>query len=95
MLNYIIRRLLVMIPLLIGMSFVVFMLMHLAPGDVMAQYKFDPRISRETIRKIERVLERYSSIVVFADLNLKLNVLWVIVRPGPGRCWKNPNRNSR
>jgi len=35
---------------------------------------------QETIRKIERVLERHSSIVVFADLNLKLNVLWVNVR---------------
>ena len=32
---------------------------------------------QETISKIEQVLERYSNIVVFADLNLKLNVLWV------------------
>ncbi len=44
----------------------------------------------ETIHKIEQVLERYSNIVVFADLNLKLNVLWVIVRPGPGNCWNLP-----
>lgn len=44
----------------------------------------------ETIHKIEQVLERYSHIVVFADLNLKLNVLWVIVRPGPGNCWNLP-----
>jgi len=45
---------------------------------------------QETIHKIERVLERHSSIVVFADLNLKLNVLWVNVRPGPGNCWNLP-----
>jgi len=45
---------------------------------------------QETIHKIERVLERYSSIVVFADLNLKLNVLWVIVRPVQGSCWNLP-----
>ncbi|GMQ88228.1 MAG: hypothetical protein BMS9Abin08_1459 [Gammaproteobacteria bacterium] len=45
---------------------------------------------QETIHKIEQVLERYSNIVVFADLNLKLNVLWVIVRPVAGSCWKLP-----
>jgi len=45
---------------------------------------------QDTIQKIERVLERYSSMVVFADLNLKLNVLWVIVRPGAGSCWNLP-----
>ena len=45
---------------------------------------------QETILKIEQVLERYSHIVVFADLNLKLNVLWVIVRPGQGNCWNLP-----
>ena len=45
---------------------------------------------QETIDKIEHVLERYSSIVVFADLNLKLNVLWVIIRPEPGSCWNLP-----
>lgn len=45
---------------------------------------------QETIGKIERVLESYSRHVVFADLNLKLNVLWVIVRPTPGICWDLP-----
>ena len=53
MINYIVRRILSMIPLLLGMSFFVYMLMHIAPGDIMAKYKFDPRISRETIKKIE------------------------------------------
>ncbi len=47
-------------------------------------------IVQQTIQKIERVLERHAGIVVFADLNLKLNVLWVIVRPVPGSCWNLP-----
>lgn len=40
----------------------------------------------ERIEKIHRVLERFAHLVVFADLNLKINVLWVIVRPSPGAC---------
>jgi hypothetical protein len=44
----------------------------------------------DTVRKIEGVLDRHTSDVVFADLNLKLNVLWVIVRPSPGICWNLP-----
>lgn len=64
MLNYIIRRLLVMIPLLFCMSFVVFMMMHIAPGDIMAQYKFDPRISQETVKKIEKKHHFDKSVVI-------------------------------
>jgi hypothetical protein len=39
-----------------------------------------------TIRLIQEILSRYGHHVVFADLNLKLNVLWVSVRPTPGIC---------
>ena len=45
---------------------------------------------QDTIRRIERVLERHANEIVFADLNLKLNVLLVIVRPTPGICWNIP-----
>ena len=45
---------------------------------------------QETISRIERVLERHSTTVVFADLNLKLNVLWVVVRPQAGICLNLP-----
>lgn len=41
-------------------------------------------------RNIEEVLLRYRQFVVFADLNLKLNVLWVTVRPQPGICMELP-----
>jgi hypothetical protein len=36
------------------------------------------------VEKIQRVLERYHHAVVFADLNLRLNVLWVSIKPIPG-----------
>jgi len=39
-----------------------------------------------TVRRLQQVLESYRHVVVFADLNLKLNVLWVSVRPAPGIC---------
>ena len=45
---------------------------------------------QDTIGKIESLLERHAKLVVFADLNLKLNVLWVIVRPHPGVCCNLP-----
>ncbi len=44
----------------------------------------------ETVAKIEQVLNRFTHAVVFADLNLKLNVLWVIVRPETRVCWRLP-----
>ncbi|HEB98627.1 MAG TPA: hypothetical protein ENJ05_03895 [Thiotrichales bacterium] len=49
-----------------------------------------PRFIQETIRKIELVLHQYSHLVVFADLNLRINVLWVITRPVPGACLDLP-----
>ena len=36
------------------------------------------------VEDIQRVLNRYHHAVVFADLNLRLNVLWVSIRPIPG-----------
>lgn len=39
-----------------------------------------PRVIQKRVDKIQRVLENFSSLVVFADLNLKINVLWVVVR---------------
>jgi len=43
-------------------------------------------IIKEVINKIEKVLRLYEKQVVFADLNLKLNVLWVSVQPIAGMC---------
>jgi hypothetical protein len=44
----------------------------------------------QTVQRIEQVLLRYHDKVVFADLNLALNVLWVSVRPVPGICLELP-----
>jgi len=37
-----------------------------------------------TVAELQAVFAYYRDFVVFADLNLKLNVLWVSVRPSPG-----------
>ncbi|MDR0306631.1 MAG: ABC transporter permease [Chitinispirillales bacterium] len=47
------RRVLVSIPQLLLMSFITFLFIDLAPGDVLAQYRFDPRISEESVKEIE------------------------------------------
>ncbi len=44
----------------------------------------------KTIQDIQEVLALYRHAVVFADLNLKLNVLWVSVKPVPGICLELP-----
>lgn len=38
------------------------------------------------IERLQRVFDCYRHAVVFADLNLRLNVLWVTVRPIPRIC---------
>ena len=43
-----------------------------------------------TVNNLESVLACYQNDIVFADLNLKLNVLWVSVRPVPGICIELP-----
>ena len=45
---------------------------------------------QHVLRKIEEVLNFYQHAVVFADLNLRLNVLWVSVKPVPGICLELP-----
>ncbi len=50
---YIIRRFLVLVPLLLAMSFVAFMFIQLAPGDYFATLRMNPQISDETIRELQ------------------------------------------
>ncbi len=56
-----------------------------------------PRLKRssehqmqQTIDAIQSVLQAYHKAVVFADLNIKLNLLWVSVKPIPGICLELP-----
>lgn len=45
---------------------------------------------KHVIQQLHEVLEYYQHAVVFADLNLRLNVLWVSVKPIPGICLELP-----
>ncbi|HKK04505.1 MAG TPA: hypothetical protein VKA50_01525 [Gammaproteobacteria bacterium] len=47
------------------------------------------RIQR-IVDDIEQTLQTYGNTVYFADLNLKLNLLWVSVRAVPGICLELP-----
>lgn len=50
--RYIVRRLLQFIPLLIGMTFISFLIIHLAPGDYFTQLQMNPEISPQTIQEM-------------------------------------------
>lgn len=56
MLRFVIRRVLVMVPLLLGVSFVVFAITNLGPGSPMASFEANPRMSQEDIDRIQRNL---------------------------------------
>jgi hypothetical protein len=45
---------------------------------------------RKVLDALIKVLQHYKDIVIFADLNLKLNVLWVSLRPVKGMCLEIP-----
>jgi peptide/nickel transport system permease protein len=49
----ILRRILISVPQLLLMSFITFLFIDLAPGDILAKYRFDPRISAQTVKQIE------------------------------------------
>jgi peptide/nickel transport system permease protein len=54
-LQYIIKRLLQAIPLLIGVSIIGFSMMHLAPGGPLAVYTLNPTITAQDIERIKQV----------------------------------------
>ncbi len=45
---------------------------------------------QQAVGKLQGIFEHYRRAVVFADLNLRLNLLWVSVRPIPGICIELP-----
>jgi peptide/nickel transport system permease protein len=52
MARYLFFRLLHMIPLLIGISFIAFAVLQLAPGDFFSQFNENPSISQETLNRM-------------------------------------------
>src|ERR1700733_13791587 len=53
MLIFVLKRLLHMIPLLLGVSLLTFLLMSLAPGDYFTTLLQNPQISPETVAKLK------------------------------------------
>jgi peptide/nickel transport system permease protein len=51
--SYVLKRLLHMIPLLLGVSLLTFLLMALAPGNYFTALQQNPQISPETIKQLE------------------------------------------
>jgi hypothetical protein len=63
-----------------GTSFVDFMM-------VIPRLKKKPqKYIERTLNEIHLVLSQYSHVVVFADMNLKINCLWISHKFQPGLC---------
>ncbi|MCL5879034.1 MAG: ABC transporter permease [Deltaproteobacteria bacterium] len=66
LLKFIIKRVLMMIPVMIGITFISFVIISLAPGNILTSLKMNPYISQKTIAMMEQayglnkpLLERY------------------------------------
>jgi len=53
MINYIVRRILIAIPLLLAISFITFLFIQLAPGNFFDTLRSDPQVSEDTIAHYE------------------------------------------
>ena len=72
MLKYIIKRVLWMIPMLIGISLISFFIMHLAPGDITNnEASFNPKASEESRQKLRELYNLDKPIIVQYGLWLK------------------------
>ena len=72
MLIYLIKRVLWMIPLLIGISLVSFLIMHLAPGDITSnESAFNPKASEESRQKLREMYNLDKPVIVQYGLWLK------------------------
>ena len=72
MLNYLIKRILWMIPMLIGISLISFFIMHLAPGDITSnESAFNPKASEESRQKLRELYNLDKPIIVQYGLWLK------------------------
>ena len=54
MFQFILKRLLQMIPLVFGITFISFFIINLAPGDYLTSLKMNPQISPETIEQLKK-----------------------------------------
>ncbi|MDD2833154.1 MAG: ABC transporter permease [Methylotenera sp.] len=72
MLKYLIKRVLWMIPMLIGISLISFFIMHLAPGDITNnESAFNPKASEESRQKLREMYNLDKPVIVQYGLWLK------------------------
>lgn len=57
MFKYILKRILITIPMLLGIAFLTFLLMRLTPGNFLDTIKLDPQISEATIEHYEKLYQ--------------------------------------
>ncbi len=72
MLKYIVKRILWMVPLLIGISLISFLIMHLAPGDITSnESAFNPKASEESRQKLREMYNLDKPVIMQYGLWLK------------------------
>lgn len=72
MITYLIKRVLWMIPMLIGISLISFFIMHLAPGDITNnEASFNPKASEESRQKLREMYNLDKPVIVQYGLWLK------------------------
>lgn len=72
MLKYIVKRILWMVPLLVGISLISFLIMHLAPGDITSnESAFNPKASEESRQKLREMYNLDKPVIVQYGLWLK------------------------
>lgn len=65
MLSYLLKRLLWMVPMLVGISLISFLIMHLAPGDITStEAAFDPKSSEESRQKLRELYHLDKPVIV-------------------------------
>ncbi|HLD09726.1 MAG TPA: ABC transporter permease, partial [Methylophilaceae bacterium] len=72
MINYLLKRLFWMVPLLVGISLVSFLIMHLAPGDITTtEASFNPKASEESRQKLREIYNMDKPVIVQYGLWIK------------------------
>lgn len=72
MLKYLVKRVLWMVPMLVGISLISFFIMHLAPGDITNnEASFNPKASEESRQKLRELYNLDKPIIVQYGLWLK------------------------
>lgn len=72
MLKYLVKRVLWMVPMLVGISLISFFIMHLAPGDITNnEASFNPKASEESRQKLRELYNLDKPVIVQYGLWLK------------------------